>query len=207
MRLFRPFFFARWFYPDALFRIKTTEKVLWLTFDDGPDPVSTPVLLNILGMHDVKALFFCNGSSAEKYPDLIELIKSEGHEIGNHGYSHLNGWKSSTSGYIKDVERSAAHTSSVLFRPPYGRLRIAQYLRLRKKYKIIFWDIMPYDFDKSFGAERSFKILKEKIRPGSIIVLHDNSQSTAADFLDEFIKFSINEGYRFKLPLLKRESR
>lgn len=204
MRLFRPWSFARWFYPDALFRIKTTEKVLWLTFDDGPDPVSTPGLLNILGKHGVNALFFCKGSSAEKYPDLMELIKSEGHKIGNHGYSHLNGWKTSTSGYVEDVECSSAHTSSMLFRPPYGRLRLTQYLKLRKKYKIIFWDIMPYDFDRSFGAEKSLKILIEKMRPGSVIVLHDNSQSTATGFLDEFIKYSINEGYRFNLPLNKK---
>jgi peptidoglycan/xylan/chitin deacetylase (PgdA/CDA1 family) len=206
MRLFRPCLPARLLYPDALFRIKTAEKVLWLTFDDGPDPVSTPLILKILGNHALRGLFFCNGSLAEKYPDLIEQIKSKGHLIGNHGYSHLNGWKTSVSEYLKDVERSSAHTSSLLFRPPYGRLKMPQFLRLRQKYKIIFWDIMPYDFDKSFSSEKSLKILKEKIRPGSIIVLHDNSQSTATCFLDEFIKYSINEGYLFKLPLLNKES-
>jgi peptidoglycan/xylan/chitin deacetylase (PgdA/CDA1 family) len=200
MRLFRPCFFAGWFYPEALFRLKTTEKILWLTFDDGPDPESTPVLLDILSNHDIKALFFCNGSAAEKYPELIDLIKSRGHTIGNHGYSHLNGWKTTTSGYIDDIEHAALLTSEVIFRPPYGRLRLSQYLKLRKKFKIVFWDIMPYDFDKSFGAERSLKILIEKIRPGSIIVLHDNSQSTANRILEEFIKFSINGGYRFELP-------
>lgn len=200
MRLFRPCFFAGWLYPDAVFRIKTKEKVLWLTFDDGPDPLSTPVILNILRKHEVKALFFCNGSSAEKHPDLTELIKSAGHIIGNHGYSHLDGWKTSTSEFIEDVERSSALTSSVLFRPPYGRLRITQYLRLRKKYKIIFWDIMPYDFDVSFGTDKSMQILIEKLRPGSVIVLHDRPESTLTKNLEYFISTAFEKGYAFDLP-------
>lgn len=199
MRLFRPCFFARWFYPGALFRVKTTEKVLWLTFDDGPDPVSTPVLLNILGKHDVKALFFCSGRAAEKYPDLIGLIKTEGHIIGNHGYSHLNGWKASTVNYLTDIDRAAAETSSSFFRPPFGRLSLRQYWRLNRKYKCIFWDLMPYDFDCSFGHKNALQILKKKMRSGSIIVLHDNSKSTATLILDDFIIFAMNKGYRFEL--------
>ena len=76
MRLFRPGFFAGWLYPEALFRIKTAEKILYLTFDDGPDPDSTPRLLDILEKYNIKALFFCDGRAAEKYPDLINLIRS-----------------------------------------------------------------------------------------------------------------------------------
>jgi peptidoglycan/xylan/chitin deacetylase (PgdA/CDA1 family) len=200
MRLFRPFFFAQCLYPDAIFRIKTTRKELWLTFDDGPDPVSTPGLLNILGKHDVKALFFCNGSAAEKYPDLIEQIKAQGHLIGNHGYSHLNGWKTPVSEYLIDVERASVVTSSVFFRPSYGRLKISQYLKLRKKYKIIFWDLMPYDFDMSFGTDKSMKILIEKLRPGSVIVLHDRPESTLNKDLEYFIRTALEQGYAFILP-------
>ncbi len=199
MRLFRPCFFARWFYPDAIFRIKTTEKVLWLTFDDGPDPVSTPVILDILGKHKVKALFFCSGSAAEKHPDLIELIKSQGHLIGNHGYSHLNGWRTATVNYLTDISRAASETSSSCFRAPFGRLSLSQYWKLKGKYKIIFWDVMPYDFDSSFGHKNTLQILKKKMRSGSIIVLHDTSKSTATLILDDFIRFSINKGYRFEL--------
>jgi peptidoglycan/xylan/chitin deacetylase (PgdA/CDA1 family) len=199
MRLFRPCFFAQWLYADALFRIKTTEKVLSLTFDDGPDPVSTPAILKILGNHAVRGLFFCNGSLAEKYPDLIEQIKSKGHLIGNHGYSHLNGWETGTVNYLTDIDRAATETSSSFFRPPFGRLSLRQYWRLKGKYKIIFWDVMPYDFDSSFGYKNTLKILKKKIRPGSIIVLHDTSKSTATLILDDFITFAIKKGYRFEL--------
>ncbi len=196
MRLFRPGFIACCLYPEAIFRIKTTEKLLCLTFDDGPNPDSTPQLLDILDQHQIKAVFFCDGRAAEKYPDLINQISSKGHIIGNHSYNHLNGWKTSTEKYVDDIDKAAALTSGSLFRPPYGRLRFEQYRKLKKKYKIVFWDLMPYDFDDSFGAENSLKILKSKIRPGSVIVLHDNPNSVAIKILEEFLTFAVKEGYR-----------
>jgi peptidoglycan/xylan/chitin deacetylase (PgdA/CDA1 family) len=124
-----------------------------------------------------------------------------GHAIGNHGYNHLNGWITSLNKYVGDVNEAAPFTSSVLFRPPYGRLRINQYRKLSKTYKIVLWDIMPYDFDNTFGPANSLRILKNKIRPGSIIVLHDTSDSSAGKILEEFIIFSISSGFRFDLPL------
>jgi len=200
MRLFRPCFIAGWLYPDAIFRIRTNEKLLCLTFDDSPDPDSTPLLLDILDRHDIKALFFCDGRAAEKYPGLIDQIKTRGHLTGNHGYNHLNGWITSLKRYVADVTNAAPYTSSSLFRPPYGRLRIDQYRKLRETYKIVFWDIMPYDFDTLFGGENSLRVLKNKIRPGSIIVLHDTSHSFAIKIIDKFLTFSVNSGYRFELP-------
>jgi peptidoglycan/xylan/chitin deacetylase (PgdA/CDA1 family) len=200
MRLFSPCFFAGWFYPGTLFRIKTTEKLLFLTFDDGPDPGSTLQVLNILVKYKINATFFCNGRAAKEYPDLINKIKSGGNLIGNHGYNHLDGWKTSKNRYVADVENAAIHTSSVLFRPPYGHLRINQYRELRKRYKIIFWDLMPYDYDESFGSVNSLKILFGKLREGSVIALHDKKGSSVLDFLDEFINTSLKRGYRFSLP-------
>lgn len=197
MRFFKPFFFTGWIYPKALFRINTSEKILSLTFDDGPHPGSTTELLEILKKYSIEAIFFCNGKAAEKYPEIIKQIKSQGHLIGNHGYSHLNGWETSTEQYISDVENADIFTSDDLFRPPYGRLKLGQYRKLKKKYKIIFWDIMPYDFDISFGVSNSIKILKKKIRPGSIIVFHDTPESGLLKIIEEFILFSKDEGYRF----------
>ena len=200
MRFFRPCFIAGWLYRDAIFRIRTTEKLLCLTFDDGPDPDSTPQLLDILDTHSIKALFFCDGRAAEKYPDLINRIISKGHIIGNHGYSHLNGWITSLKSYVTDVSNAAPFTSSRLFRPPYGRLRFNQYRKLKGNYKVVFWDIMPYDFDRSFGSRNSLRVLKKKLRRGSIIVLHDTKNSTLQDFLTGFIDFSTGKGYSFILP-------
>lgn len=202
MRLFSTCFVAGLMYPDAVFRIRTNEKLLFLTFDDGPDPDSTMILLDLLDKYEVKALFFCRGTSAEIFPDLIAKIKAGGHQIGNHGYNHIDGWTTSLKKYISDVSMAAPHTSSAFFRPPYGHIRFNQYRHLKKTYKIIFWDHMPYDFDTSFGSLNTLSVLKRKIRPGSVIVLHDTSHSTANKILDEFIIFSLKEGYRFELPLL-----
>jgi peptidoglycan/xylan/chitin deacetylase (PgdA/CDA1 family) len=207
MRLFRLFFFERYLYPEAIFRVKTTEKILYLTFDDGPDPDSTRQLLGILNKHSIKAHFFCSGSAALKYPVLVSNIKNSGHDIGNHGFNHLNGWKTSHKEYVANASEAAQYTSSDFYRPPYGRLRLRQYRQLKKNYKIIFWDLMPYDFDSSFGFERTLQTLKSKIRPGSVIVLHDTSHSNANIILNDFIIYAFNEGYRFGLlKLLTQES-
>jgi peptidoglycan-N-acetylglucosamine deacetylase len=199
MRLFRPCLIAGWLYPGALFRIQTDEKLLFLTFDDGPDPDSTPHLLDLLETYDIKALFFCVGSASEKYPDLISRIKKNGHVIGNHGFSHLSGWRTGKKRYLSDISRAAQFTSPAFFRPPFGHLNLSQFRKLKKTFKIVFWDIMAYDFDPSFGNQNSLRILKTKLRPGSIIVLHDTVYSSANTILGEFITYSLKEGYRFEL--------
>lgn len=200
MRLFRPFFLSGVFYPEAIFRLKTRNKELCLTFDDGPSPDSTPQILDILDSHSVKALFFCSGQAAEKYPDLITLMVSRGHIIGNHGYCHLNGWKTNRSDYLNNVFKADKFTSPHLFRPPYGRIKPAQYHELLKKYTIIFWDLMPYDYDKNMGNGTILSVLKKKIRPGSVIVLHDKISSSVLSFLSEFIKYAEESGYNFIIP-------
>ena len=200
MRLFRPSLTGSCFYPDALFRIKTTEMELCLTFDDGPNHETSPRLVELLKTYNVKSIFFCSGRSAELNPDLINLFKSEGHILGNHGYGHLDGWKTATDPYIADVEKAAVYTSSSLFRPPYGHLTLRQYRKLKSKYKIVFWDLMPYDFDKSLGVADSSTILLSKLRPGSVVVLHDNPDSILLPVLAEIIEVIIQRGYRFVLP-------
>jgi peptidoglycan-N-acetylglucosamine deacetylase len=198
MRFIRPCFVAEWVFNDALFRIKTNDRVLYLTFDDGPDPVITPGILDILAKHNIRATFFCSGAAAEKHYGLIRRIASEGHVIGNHGYDHPDGWKTPLNAYLEDVARASEFTSGKLFRPPYGHLRINQYRHLKHEYKIVFWDIMPYDFESSFGRGRSLKILNSYMRSGSIIVMHDNSRSCSHEFLEKFIISASDKGYRFE---------
>ncbi len=197
MRLFRPGLIASLIYPGAIFRIKTTEKLIFLTFDDGPDRISTPRLLGILDKYKINAIFFCCGARAEEFPDMISIIRAAGHVIGNHGWHHPDGWKTPMKKYIDDIESADESTSPDLFRPPYGHLGIRQYRKLRQKYQIIFWDIMPYDFDRKFGSKKSLHILKIKIRPGSVIVLHDSPGSSSTEILEEFIPYALEKGYRF----------
>jgi peptidoglycan/xylan/chitin deacetylase (PgdA/CDA1 family) len=200
IRLFRPCIFSGWLYPEALFRIKSTEKMLCLSFDDGPDPASTPDLLDILDRYHVPAVFFCSGQAAEKYPSLVEKIKEKGHIAGNHGFSHIDGWKTNSEDYCENVNHASRFLPGSYFRPPYGRITISQYRKLKKKFRIVFWDLMIYDFDADFGAARSLSVLERKIRRGSVVVLHDKPQSSANTILPEFLDLAISRGYRFVLP-------
>lgn len=200
MRLYRPVFFAQCLYPDALFRIKTSEKSLYLTFDDGPDPDSTPGLIDTLQQYNIKAAFFCSGIKAEKYPHLIKNLKEAGHLIGNHGYDHPDGWKTPIDEYIADIQMASSLTSANLFRPPYGRLTLSQYKRIKDDYRIVFWDIMPYDFDNSFGEENAINISRRKLRNGSIIVLHDNHEIAVNKITEGIIISALSEGYSFGDP-------
>jgi peptidoglycan-N-acetylglucosamine deacetylase len=197
IHFFRPLFPAVWLFPEALFRIRNSKKTVCLTFDDGPDPESTPELLDILDTMNVKAIFFCSGIASEKYPELVSEIKQRGHIVGNHGYNHLNGWETSVREYCENVRRASEFTSDSIFRPPYGRIRIKQYRCLKKSYRIVLWDIMSYDHDIRFGAERSLGLLNKKLRSGSIIVLHDTPTSTCKYFLKKFIEAAAGKGYQF----------
>jgi peptidoglycan-N-acetylglucosamine deacetylase len=201
MRLFRLGFFAACLYPDAIFRIKTTEKVICLTFDDGPHPDTTPRLLEILERYSIKAIFFCSGKAAEKYPELVRLIIQKGHIVGNHGYNHLIGWNTPIKKYEEEFKLAEKHTSSVLLRPPFGKIKLSQYRLLKRQYTIMFWDLIPYDFDATFGAGNTMRILKRKVRPGSIIVLHDKPTSCCNQIVGEFIDYAKVSGYNFSINL------
>jgi len=117
--------------------------------------------------------------------------------VGNHGYNHLNGWGTSLKDYCRDVDKAVPFTSGTLFRPPFGLLRINQYRKLRNTFKVVFWDVMPYDFDGDFEPARSLRILYKRIRPGSVIVLHDSQESASRIFLNEFLEGSVRKGYAF----------
>ncbi|MBN1107836.1 MAG: hypothetical protein JXA55_03670 [Bacteroidales bacterium] len=130
---------------------------------------------------------------------MVNTIKLHGHVVGNHGHDHLNGWTTGLKEYCADVHKAAAFTSDSLFRPPYGRLLPCQYRRVSRSFTIVFWDIMPFDYDARFGADRSFRLLSRSIRPGSVIVLHDTPDSSCRLFLRDFIRQSVERGFRFEL--------
>lgn len=206
MRLYRPPGPIRLFYPGAVFRIKTKKKELYITFDDGPDPASTPFVLDILAKNKINAVFFCSGKKAEKYPDLINLIKSNGHIVGNHGYAHYDGWQTGKKDYLENVALASGFTSGNLFRPPYGRITISQFRSIAGNYRVVFWDLMPHDYDNRLTSVKILTILRRKIRNGSVIVLHDKKSSSVLTFLDDFINEARSMGYSFsQFPVSGKE--
>lgn len=187
-------------FRDVTFRIPVTAKKLYLTFDDGPFPGITAQVLSLLEKHDAKATFFLCGKQVADYPELFRMITAGGHTAGNHGYLHLNGWKTGFSEYIHDVNSARKLVQSELFRPPYGKLKPKQYFYLRKIFRIVIWDVMCMDFDAKTGREKCFRNIVQYARPGSVIVFHDTPK--AADnmlyALEQTLILFGRQGYRFE---------
>lgn len=166
-------------FPQFLWK-KTGTNAIYLTFDDGPHPEITPWVLRQLKRIGAKATFFSLGSHVEAHPELVRQILQDGHAIGNHSYSHLNGWKTETESYLSDVKKCDSVFNDMgiqtgLFRPPYGKMRRAQRKSLKNR-KLVLWSHAAYDFDKSLNVAHALEKLREA-KPGSIIVLHDNEKS------------------------------
>ncbi len=172
--------FVQWIFRKRTWFFPNTTDIIYLTFDDGPIPQVTPWVLSILEKYKAKATFFCIGDNCKKHTGILKQIIEEGHSIGNHTFNHLNGWKTNTSLYIKNVIKAEEvigflKNRSLLFRPPYGKLTTKQSKILQKKgYKIIMWDVLSADFDISVSEEKCLKNVIKNIRPGSIVVFHDS---------------------------------
>lgn len=187
-------------YPSIIWRHKTNEKKVWLTFDDGPHANITPWLLNILKKHKIKATFFLTGKEILKYHDLFLQIKKDGHMIGNHSFSHHNGWLTSNTTYLDDIEKcQELMPKNKLFRPPYGKVGFNQIRKIKKKYKIILWDILSMDFNKNYSAEKIEKNILNNVKKGSIIVFHNNlvSKKNLTSVLENIIVKLKERGFSF----------
>lgn len=189
-----------YFFPNFVWKILSKKKNIYLTFDDGPHRDITPQILELLNAYDAKATFFIIGKNAEKYPQLIEQIKKAGHSLGNHSYSHLNGWNQPRDRYIEDIKKCDQTISTDLFRPPFGKFTLKQYNKIKKKYKIIFWTVMPGDFDKAISKEDCLYRSLKNTKKGSIVVFHenDNSKENMLFTLPLLLKHFSNKGYAFK---------
>ena len=166
-------------YSSRIWSIDTNEKKIYLTFDDGPHPTITPFVLGELKKYGAKATFFCIGKNVVSYPGVYQQILDEGHRTGNHTQNHLNGWQTVNDIYFSDIEEATLHINSDLFRPPYGRIRSSQAKYIRRAMdketaKIVMWDVLSGDFDKSTTPEQCLKNVVEKTNDGSVIVFHDS---------------------------------
>lgn len=166
--------FLQFFMPGYTWRIPSRDKILYLTFDDGPIPELTPWVLETLQQYGARATFFCVGDNVRKHPAVFQQVKSAGHAVGNHTFNHLNGWKTDTATYLENVASCTQQFESKLFRPPYGRLTRAQQKSLKPDFRIVMWDVLSGDFSPKISAEQCLQHVVKHARPGSIVVLHDS---------------------------------
>jgi len=167
----------KWFYSSLIWNKTRSEKVIYLTFDDGPIPDVTDFVLNTLKSFDVKATFFCIGDNIIKHPDVFKRIIKDGHAIGNHTFNHLRGWVTEDETYAENFKKCQELTRTNLFRPPYGRIKKSQIALLRKinpSIQIIMWDVLSGDFDLQLAPEACYQNVIKHAGNGSIIVFHDS---------------------------------
>ncbi|PTM11401.1 MAG: polysaccharide deacetylase family protein [Bacteroidetes bacterium] len=188
-------------FPDFIWDIKTREKTLYLTFDDGPTPEITEWVLDCLKKHDAKATFFCIGKNVKLFPEIYNRIIDEEHGVGNHTFNHLKGWKTKTPDYLYDAHNASVEIKSKLFRPPYGRIKPKQAKSLLKdNYKIIMWSILSLDWDKNISASKCYHNVVDKATSGSIIVFHDSKKASHNMMyaLPKVLDYFSKKGYDFK---------
>ena len=205
----------KWYYPSLLWNKSRTEKVIYLTFDDGPIPNVTDFVLKTLKVFNAKATFFCIGDNIVKHPDVYANVINDGHAIGNHTFNHLKGWKTDDETYIENILKCQALTKSNLFRPPYGRIKKSQIRSLQSlvlspqsdsrlktqdsRLNIIMWDVLSGDFDINLSPEKCYQNVIKHTENGSIIVFHDSLKAfdRLAYALPRVLKYFKNKGFTF----------
>lgn len=200
-------------FPEYIWDISTSQKELYLTFDDGPTPEVTNWVLNSLREFNAKATFFCIGDNVNKCPELFNKVLEEGHSVGNHTQNHIKGWKTKTKIYLENVLRAEeviSLQSSVfsnqsqiinLFRPPYGQIKPKQGKKIMALgYKIVMWDVLSFDWDNSISKEDCFNNVVSKCKNGSIIVFHDSikASNNMKFALPKVLEHFTEKGFSFK---------
>ena len=193
--------FIRRLYPHAHWRMNTSEKAVYLTFDDGPIPEVTPWVLDVLDKYQIKATFFMVGDNVRKHPDEYKMVVERGHRIGNHTFNHLKGFEEGSERYIANIDKADCYLSTDLFRPPHGIMRMKQYRMLSKRYRIIMWDLVTCDYNPKLNGEQVLRKVRKYARNGSIITFHDSLRSVdnLHYALPRAIEWLLSEGYEFKV--------
>lgn len=193
----------RWLHKSCVWQISTSDKTIYLTFDDGPHPSITSFVLDELKKYNAKATFFCIGKNVELYPDMYRRIINEGHAIGNHTYHHLNGWKTADEEYLNDIENAKKIIDSNFFRPPYGRItrfQLGQLSKPRFQLKPIMWSVLSGDFDVKLSKESCRDYVLMNAESGSIVVFHDSEKANErmCFALPEVLQYFSKKGFQFK---------
>lgn len=182
---------------------------IYLTFDDGPIPEETPFVLEQLARHGARATFFCVGANLKRHPEVARDVAAAGHRLANHTYHHLNGWRTPLPAYLADVSRCQEALDALLpapelrplLRPPYGRITRAQTEALHASHRLIMWDVLTYDYDATYPAEKCLRAALAHTRPGSIVVFHDSQKASRnlRAVLPRFLAECTARGYTFEV--------
>ena len=205
MYLVKTPFWLRALYPACTWKMPSTDKVIYLSFDDGPHPEATPFVLDQLKKYHAKASFFCIGKNVLSFANIYEQILQEGHVVGNHTYDHLNGWKTDTASYLENIKSASNLIVSNLFRPPYGRISQNQLKNIAADkwmpQQIIMWDVLSGDFDFKLTGEQCARNVIKHAKSGSIVVFHDSAKAwdRLQVALPLVLDYFSNLGYRFEV--------
>lgn len=197
----QPATFLRWLYPHALWRMNPEERAVYLTFDDGPIPVVTPWVLDVLDRYNIKATFFMVGENAYKYPQGLAMVRDHGHRIGNHTYNHIGGLRHGVRSYMRNVDKANILLQTDLFRPPHGWMKWDQYMFVKQKYKIVMWDLVTRDYSINLNGRDVLLNVRRYARNGSIITFHDSlrSEDKLLYALPRAIEWLQSQGFAFKV--------
>lgn len=202
-------FVVKKMFPDYVWEISTNQKELYLTFDDGPTPEITHWVLDCLKHYQAKATFFCIGENIKKHPELFQVLLEHGHSIGNHTNNHIKGWKTKTKEYLENVQVAQEtinnhllqSSNNNLFRPPYGQISLKQGKKLMGNgYKVVMWDVLSFDWDKSVSNQECFNYVTSKSKNGSIVVFHDSvkASNNMKYTLPKVLEYYTEKGFAFK---------
>lgn len=192
------------FYPSLLWEMpKTGEKTIYLTFDDGPHPTITPLVLEILKRYNAKATFFCIGNNVRQFPATFELIKKEGHSVGCHTFNHENGWKTKTQDYVGSVSAANELIQSSLFRPPHGKIKRSELKKLQtsnSELQTVAWTVIAYDWDHALSPEDVYQNVIRNAGDGAIVAFHDSlkAYSNMISALPRVLEYYSQKGFVFK---------
>ena len=192
----------RYLYPSAIWRMDKDERAVYLTFDDGPIPRVTPWVLDVLDKYGIKATFFMVGDNIRKHPDEFRMVVERGHRIGNHTFNHIRGLSYDINSYLENTDKACRMMMNTnLFRPPHGYMSPKQYAELKKRYKIIMWDLVTRDYNRKFTGDQILQKVKKYARNGSIITFHDSlkSEENIRYALPKAIEWLMEQGYEFKV--------
>lgn len=175
------------------------KNALYLTFDDGPHPEVTPRVLEILSLYNIKATFFCVGKNAEEFPNVVNQITAQGHQIGNHTYFHDKGWRTKSDEYLKSIQLANKVLDTPLFRPPYGQIKFSLVPAIRKQgMRIIMWSWLSRDYDFKVSNQQIIESVN-RIKGGDILVFHDSAktQHRIEQLLHEILPMLLSKQFTF----------